>query len=683
MLSDGPITHIEEDKLKRNALAKKLANVVCQRRNKESYVMGIDGPWGSGKTSFINLILENVCDQCFITYRFNPWVLGSHENLVKSFLKGLADVLHPELPAFSRIYGKFQKYTQEITSANFLVPVHGFPIGFSVSKNETSLEKLKKVINKKIEQSGKKIIIVIDDLDRLDPQDVKVIVKTIKAIADFENTIFLVAYDRGIVSSFLSEKDHDFDGNEYLKKIINVNYYLPEPDQSDIWEILFSNLNFLLKKNFGTDDIDNKRWPEVFNGGIDKLVTNMRDVKLLVNSLEITLGNLSLPDVNPVDVIAVEAIRVFAPEIYSKMSANKDLFLGNIFSLRENDAEKKKLVDQIIDESISDVDKKKKKDIAVKEITYKLFPKVSSGGYGGSDWEDVWLKEKRVTSHEKFPFYFQLGVPSGLISDAELESFKESIYKSSAVEEIETILQSYDKDKKLSKFLAKFPLSVTGLSKESLERLLLALWNIEEVIIFEDRQEADFFFDLRSRFMRAGYHLVKNNISDKGERFNTIKKALEKTHTFYSPLRLLALAKDEIEKKGTSEEILLLPENLAAIHEIGLKLIEENKHKIIGHPHTLFLLYRWEQFGGEEQLKSWIEENVAQENFLNFIIGVTHQVSSSSDGLRTDISVSDLEHFDILERLKNQYSNLTDQEKEAATDKQKIAMNALLNPDRF
>ena len=674
MLHDGPISRTKEDKLKRSGLAKKLAEIVCSRRNKESYVIGIDGPWGSGKTSFLNLILEEIPQDKFSIYRFNPWVLGSHENLVKSFLKGLADILSTSLPWHSRGYAHFKKYTQEVTSASISVP--HLPLGLTVSKNETTLEKLKKDINKKIEASGKTILIVVDDLDRLDPEDIRIVMKTIKAIADFEHTIFLVAYDRSIIASYLNQTEHGFLGNEYLKKIINVNYYLPIPDQGDVWEILFSNLNELLKKHFGTDDVDNRRWGEIFHGGIDKFLINIRDIKLLLNSLDITLPALSMSDVNPVDVVAIETLRVFVPEIYGKIAGNRDLFAGGILDVFDQPRnEKKDRVQEVINLAPED------KRPAAKTILKHLFPRTDSTGYGG-EWEEIWIKEKRVCSHEKFPFYFQFGIPTGSISDAELSSFIDSLKAGMTQEQIKELLLAYDRDKKLDKFLARVPGSISGLAKQAVENLILAFWELEESLIYEDRVDNDFLFDLSTRFMRASYHSIKTNIQ-KIERVQFLKDVTEKTTALFTPVRILAVIKDEIEKKGNSGEILVAEENINDIKEQGLTLIKKNQNKLLGYPRVLFILYRWEQFGDPDGVKEWLDTKLTQQNVIKFLSGATHSVSSSNEGIKTEISHSDMTHFNILEKIQGFLDKLSDEEKENATSKEKTAIKAFLNPSKF
>lgn len=674
MLSDGPITNIYEDKLKRGPLARKLASVIANRKESESYVIGIDGHWGAGKTSFINLMLDNISGESFIIYKFNPWVLSSHETVIKTFIKGLADVISPSLPCYSRSYSVFEKYVSEITSASFSVS----GINFTSSKKETTLEKLKKEINIKILKSKKKIVIVIDDLDRLDPVDIKILIKTIKAIADFENTIFLVAYDRKVVAKYLDQPNEGFTGHEYLKKIINVNYYLPQPDDNDIWQMLFSNIDTINTEFFGTDDIDNKRWSEVFHGGLNKSIQTIRDVKLLINSLSTTLPALSIADVNPVDVIAIESIRVFYPEVYGHISGNKEFFLGNTFlSAHRDEGGTQKKLDSLLESVLPE------RREFLKKILVELFPKLSSGGIGyGGEWQDIWTKEKRVCSQEKFPYYFQFGIPSGSISDAEVEGFTNLLKENVELSEIEGILKNYDSENKLNKFLSKLPGNITGLSQQTTENLLLSLWKFQEEIIFEDRKEEDFLFDLPSRFMRLSYHVLKDNISV-DNRLVFLENIIKKTTSLYTPVMVLAILKDEIEKKSESEEILIKPEQLPKLLQIGLDIIKRNKEKFVDYPYGLSMLYKWEQFGDPEGVKLWLEEKTTKKNLLNLLTGFMARGSSSNEGLYYFIQKKDIEHFGILEKIESLFKDLTPEEMTNATPRQKIAINAFNRKERW
>ena len=681
MLSDNPIHHKTEDMLTRSELAKNLAKVIYSRTGNESFVIGIDGKWGSGKTSFINLILENFCPCQFIVYKFNPWILNSHEDLVKSFMKGLFDAISEDLPISYQVYKKFQKYTEDITSANFSIPLLSWlPISLGISRNETSLEKRKEDINKYLCCLRRKVVIVIDDLDRLTPDDVKTVVKTIKSIADFRNTTFLIAYDREIIANYLNEADKGFTGKEYLKKIVNVNYFIPIPDKNDVSSFLFTKLNKLLIQHFGTDDIDNDRWAKIFNGGVDKLIENMRDAKLLVNSLKVTLPTLSISDVNPVDAIAIEIVRVFAPETYSEIAGHDEIFSGGLFSVRDDYAERKKIADATIDLSFNEQSKEKYKHEGIKTIIHELFPRISSSGYDGGDWQEAWTREKRVCSYEKFPFYFRFGIPTGSISNSELDFFVERVKQSISYSEIEDVLKEYDKKKKLTKFTGRLFNYLKNLEQDKVKNLLFALWKIDETVMYQNPDEGGPFFDLSGSITRLVFNVVKNNIEEK-DRMNFLKDVSNTSTIFYGPVRLLGIANNLIKEKKDTNELLVPESDQEEIKKIGLDLINKNKDKLMGHPYMLSLLFYWDTFeGNDTNIKAWLEENLTTETIAIFLSGATGRSYSSRGGAETIIHRESLEKFDILKKVETLVADMSENQKISMTPKQKVAVDAFLKP---
>ena len=86
---DNPITSEKFDLLRRNPLAERIATFFSQLKGKESLVVGIEGEWGSGKTSFINLILNKVDETRVMVVKFNPWNFSDQNELVKDFFNSI------------------------------------------------------------------------------------------------------------------------------------------------------------------------------------------------------------------------------------------------------------------------------------------------------------------------------------------------------------------------------------------------------------------------------------------------------------------------------------------------------------------------------------------------------------------------------------------------------------------
>ena len=203
---------------------------------------------------------------------------------------------------------------------------------FRHSDNE-SLGNQRKEIDKFLEKLPRRLVIVIDDIDRLDGEETRLIFKLVKLVADFPNTIFLLAYDREKVGKRMDEwsiRDGDsIEGQEYLKKIVQQPFPLPKPEKDDIYtELLKAIGNELNRIGFDRKQVSDLHWFNLvsFNEPLMELFSTIRDVKRYVNSLRLDLSILDKEEINPIDFACIEAIRVFAPEVYLAMTNEARVF---------------------------------------------------------------------------------------------------------------------------------------------------------------------------------------------------------------------------------------------------------------------------------------------------------------------------------------------------------------------
>ncbi|EAH5118478.1 NTPase, partial [Campylobacter coli] len=88
---DKPIEKKEEDLFSRNSVAEQLNTIIKNYKEEDSITFGIIGDWGSGKTSFVNMTLEDFKDdENFIIVKFNPWNISTRKKLISDFFTTLA-----------------------------------------------------------------------------------------------------------------------------------------------------------------------------------------------------------------------------------------------------------------------------------------------------------------------------------------------------------------------------------------------------------------------------------------------------------------------------------------------------------------------------------------------------------------------------------------------------------------
>ena len=433
---DTPINSLDEDKLGRRGFAEELGNAILSYSHKESFVIGLQGKWGYGKTSIINMCLDHIKkissqspDTSPIIVRFEPWLFSGQKDLVQQFFKALIDALRNYkrfmCDDISRIIGLLIKYGQEINDGISIFTGNNLPLIGSLLlqkvlkplyEADNTPDKVKFKLNKRLLDINRKIIIIIDDIDRLAKNEIKHIFQLVNKTADFDNTIYLLAYDRDVVCKAL-EDYQPLNTPEFLSKIVQMPLGTPELQPLKLSQFLRSEIDKIFSSNgIKLNQKDLRYQEDVYYNGFIGIFKTMRDVKRFLNTLRFYFPILK-NEVNPIDFMALIAIQIFQPIIYREIYINKDLFLGHFSSHKEFDKLKNKgdreysenKLKQIFDcdwESEIDADN-------IKRLIRRLFPSINEI-YGLSYLniqEPSKLKaEHRICTDEYFDLYFQFNL---------------------------------------------------------------------------------------------------------------------------------------------------------------------------------------------------------------------------------------------------------------------------------
>jgi len=612
---DNPITSKELDLLKRNPLAEKIADFISKLEDKESLVIGIEGEWGSGKTSFINLIIDKLkINDKSIIVKFNPWHFSNQNELVKDFFYSLSSLLKQDDDP--KKTNRIKNYVEKLINKNEIniipeISFCGFKIKLGEYKpiNNQTLEKQKEEIDKLLNEFDKKIVIIIDDIDRLDSEETKLIFKLVKLTANFSNTIFLLAYDRTKVANRITEDG--IPGEEYLKKIIQLGFTLPNPDPHDFQKILFNDIDKIIK---GGDNKywDRTRWGNLFYSALKNLFLNIRDIKRYINSLRLDLEIIKMEEINPIDFLGVEAIRVFAPDVYSAIGSNKETFirLESLVAGYDTSGEnksRKETIEKIINEKLTGRSDEYKETI--RELIKRLFPQVdglySNMNYG-YDWEKEWRLKLQVCSKDIFDKYFSLSIRSTTLSEVSikelLNSLNDEVVFNKKMEELK-------KDDKIRLILDRLPDHLEELDENQKKNLLINIFNFLETV--EDKRRGAFDLqDTETLTLRLSYQVLKTINSDKQKNF--LETIMKSAKAIYPPIYLLAVLNKEFKKQKDKEgpkEVSLTESEFKALNQIGKRIIEVSaeKNKLQNNNNFVSLLYRWEEWGGKSKVKTFIE----------------------------------------------------------------------------
>jgi len=426
MLSpDRPLNHPEDDILGYDRFAENLAVSLRKMTPLEGMVVAIHGPWGSGKSSVLNFVRhyleeepEEGIEEPPLTMRFSPWWFSGREDLTRLFFGQLRARLG------DKTYGELKSRLADLADIASKVPgLPGREAGEFIAdklRGEPDLDALKEKVDSVLRESGRKIIVFIDDVDRLAPDEIRNLFRMIKAVASFPNVVYLLAFEREIVENALEAQEGTDSGRRYLEKIVQGSFDLPPVEQVDLRRMLVSQLDPILDRT--QVELDEHYFSNVYFEGLEEMLDTPRDVTRLTNALRVTFPAVE-GEVNPVDFVAIEAIRTFEPDIYRLIRESANLLAGRpsdggrdpVFGDEEG-ARFESWLDRVSEDNRE----------AVRGIMTRLFPKFAVE-YGGShyspEFERKWRVQRRICSPDVFPIYFRLTVPIDSISEAEMREW--------------------------------------------------------------------------------------------------------------------------------------------------------------------------------------------------------------------------------------------------------------------
>ena len=291
---DLPIKKCEEDLLERVTFAETLAKAIASYYRNESLVVGIFGEWGSGKTSIINMViekLEEISDEnkSSIVIRFSPWNYSSQNGLINLFFKELLLCIGKnESQKSKKIIEWILKYMSVLEGGVFENSKvekisKGIREFYNVLEKNQTLEDTKRNLIQELNKYDRKIIVIIDDIDRLTKTQVQDVFQLVKQIGDLPNIIYFLPMDREAVISALDKK-HVGNGEKYLEKIVQIPFSIPELDKESLRNILDTKVQKIMDDNSQENQIIDLDYKEsIYYNCISLYLKNLRDVNRVLN----------------------------------------------------------------------------------------------------------------------------------------------------------------------------------------------------------------------------------------------------------------------------------------------------------------------------------------------------------------------------------------------------------------
>ena len=417
IVGDNPIREPSEDRLGRAPLAASLAKQILHADASEGLVIGVSAPWGSGKTSFVNLVRHYLAENVPVL-SFNPWLFSGSEHLVQAFFSELTAQVRPkrDLGDLASMLDDYCKHLSAVpyvgrwaTPSRLLLHI----VKSGQKPNKSQIEATRDKIGEALKRQERPIIVILDDLDRLTAGEIRDIFRLVRLTASFPNIVYVLAFDRHQVERAL--KEVGIAGREYLEKIVQLVLDLPEISHEVLRDELTAAIDESLSGIGGLEPFDEHMrgvWASVLIQVIMPLIGNLRDVRRYCASVRGTVmdfaGEICLPD-----ILALEAVRVFLPDTFTQFHGAVDVITSSHVPRLEDPAASEDLrprVNKIVDSGGSQRG-------VIEALLEHVFPEggrhlASTTIFGDGPRE--WYLQHRVANTEIFRRYLERSEGSAL-----------------------------------------------------------------------------------------------------------------------------------------------------------------------------------------------------------------------------------------------------------------------------
>ena len=665
--ADLPISTSSNDVLGRAAYACNLAKTIMKYGIVDSLCIGLLGPWGCGKTSILNMMLEEIEKMSkdverLLVVRFEPWNFTSTDQLFEQFFMMLTNRLISDKDQKKKAIGTAIAEYGEAFDVFKSVPVFGGAIatlaktGAKLTAKKLSngftrkeIQEQKKAVEKLLREFDKKLLIVIDDIDRLSNDQIRQVFQLVTSVAKFPNTIYFLAFDRKIVVNAL-EKVQEGNGQDYLEKVIQVPLNVPDVPREKKENVLFERLNDIVKAY--DIRLDEAYWQRIFMSCVQPYITNLRVVNRVGNLLQFKLAFL-FQEVNFVDMVALTTIEIVFPKIYEWIKENKSVLTGEwqfesmlfdrdkteetIYHTSSNEVQK------VLEESgfAADVENVDRLCYGIKTI----FPNWSHKSVPKYALEEL-RTENRIAHPDKFNRYFNLDVNDIALLQCDIEAAVNLMDK----QELGAYMQRIDREGKIDELFSEIEARRNDISVERAKILIYALLQNGEQFISRSSKN---IFGIQASILAQNLVrsiMAAHNKECWAEYINSLLKEADwnMLKGISYVLRIMMLAYGRHTNKGPQYEYerIMSEEELAKLEIAYVTKIEENieKYDILSYPsgHGPFLLMKYVD---EEYTDHFMKEAMKEPiNAIKYLAA----------------SVSEWTGSTIMYRLDNDYSEYID-----------------------
>jgi hypothetical protein len=347
---ERPIQESKDDRLSRAPFIQRLTNALIDSSAGRStgIVIGITGQWGAGKSSILNLLRTHIAQQYpdAVVISFDPWLISGRNDLISQFLAELLKALQPRPGVVDKAKGiadVIADYGDTLAPAlNLVHPGIAFAGNAgtkglrALTKTDKSLAGLKRKLEDMLAKTERPIIVLIDELDRVEDDEIRSVAQLVRSVADFPSISYVLAYDPHRVIQALghgaSGDDVEKRGSAYLEKIVQLQIPLPVIFGDELVKLLNAELEKLAPAQGMPADFQNiERYQELTNMLLAGTLQTPRDISRLVGTFHALAGMVG-NEVDRIDLLGYSALVAKSPRTVQKLRDNTEEFTDDIVS---------------------------------------------------------------------------------------------------------------------------------------------------------------------------------------------------------------------------------------------------------------------------------------------------------------------------------------------------------------
>ncbi|MFJ2238584.1 P-loop NTPase fold protein [Streptomyces sp. NPDC087859] len=468
LLGDDPVD-AAGDELDRKRFSEHMIRVINRvRAQSESSVIALIGPWGSGKSSILGMVKDSIDDLSsaeddkspeWRVAEFNPWI---HSDSLSMYV-GFYSELRACLPGGERwsdareSIGSWIQNAAPLGKLGGVVRVDASPAFEKLAEKvsgDTSAAAKKEKVEEALKECSVSILVVMDDLDRLTPDELLEVFKMIRLVGRLPNVYYLLSYDEKTLMDVLCRTDLAFAdqgrARSYLEKMVQVRLDMPALGDAQRAQLVNSSLSVVLENNAISLPESSltaiaSLWREAFFARL----TTPRAIRRFFAQVDSSYVTVAY-EVNFIDFLALTFLRTHEPRVYYGLQEHREeltMTAGTRTIGLRNESPKDRLIRWTTYMQTWGVAQEHADGVLA--ILAKLFLPLRSALEGmeyGRDWLPEVAKRKGVGHTDYFSRYFFFGVPSDDIPDSVVDAALDSISQGEESDRIPRLLEALEKD---------------------------------------------------------------------------------------------------------------------------------------------------------------------------------------------------------------------------------------------